>query len=1236
VPDHSTNLYVTLYGRAEGFTGLGKFNSDLTRMSNQFGLLNTKAQRQAALTEMALRKQATAATTAADVAVRSQGRIQAALATTSDRVERMQRRQTLITQQQIDLRQRAEQGFYDKNILRYTQLREKLKLQQEWITADLAKQLAKRDALVAASDDAQALSGAKASAKMAALQDVRNATGATAAANAGFGAQLGKFAMNPYVQGAAVTVGAGAYAAYKLSNYYAGFQGITQTTGANTNMSPAALKAYRGMLPGFRNKFPGSLADLNSAFFHALSLGFRGKGGMPNASTRDFVREVMLSALPSGANPGDVTNLLGGAINAYRNNRGVPKGAGPDWFMNVMHATGATGNMSVEELAQYFGPVMALAAASGSKNSLRQSGAMVDTLTQMGFTPQRANTNVAAIWQKLENAPSKAKNELAQLYRSTGGRVNLWGDFTQQGLQQKGAFGVIGDLRNALARGDITRQQILTLFPGTRGGQGMLSLLSQSGATRMATNYGLTSASSAQGQTQAQYNAWMGTRGGQTAERNALLGQAGLWAGQGANKEITDLTSDFNKATIAVGGFVKGNQALINGVGHSVGSLGAFAFHMNPLYAEFKTLNGVVGVTATLFRHGFVSALQDAGSRIKSAFLTPLGDLTNFIKPWGGKLVSLIGAGITKEIPGLKSGPLHATVVAIKNALGGLNAWAGHLGASIASGLGGQFNAHAPSWVKHALGISTGPSTRLPPHMNVSAAIIAANSTPKNYVVPGSMFGHYGSYSANYLSSGDVTMLKGASVGTTGNIMDTDFPSPVGTAVTLPGGKNARWKLLKIVDDKNVGRIEYWQAPNGGKVAMLHLETAKSMYRNQNLVLGALQTGKSYAGGTTVGYSGHPLTTAYGNNPGFDHLCIVTDASGRQYLAYLSGDQIAAAKSNGKKVQQVAKSLPTPPGQSTKATYAGALKAHATAFNYASLTQGVPVGLLEAVGIHESGLGSASNIYMGYMNASTYGNWSKQTSGAAKLLASYYNNPKSPAYHNWSVALEMYNAGPNGNAWKSDSAYAQAVLGIYAGLGHSTLGNVNGPNTAHTTPYANAIYGERRQLTALAAPWHGISVSKLPATGSGMYTQASYLKYEYQRDQLQRQIADNTAKQYALAHHMSPAWLQHMLVQDRATLNAQNKAARTSLAQKSAAASGAAGRSTPVHIIGRCAAEAAANVHRKKTADHTQAIARHTLTSAQILAKIYDHMAKHPSGGGRQGRDNPKVIGLHQNPMPGY
>jgi hypothetical protein len=1152
VPDHNTNLYVTLYGRAAGFTGLSKFNSDLTRMSNQFGLLNTKAQRQAALTEMALGKQATSATTAADVAVRSQGRIQAALATTSDRAERMQRRQTLITQQQLDLRSRAEQGFYDKNLLRYTQLREKLKLQQEWITADLAKQLAKRDALVAASDDAQALSAAKASAKMAALQDVRNAAGATAAANAGFGAQLGKFAMNPYVQGAAVTVGAGAYAAYKLSNFYAGFQGITQTTGANTNMSPAALKAYRGMLPGFRNKFPGSLADLNSAFFHALSLGFRGKGGMPNASTRDFVREVMLSALPSGANPGDVTNLLGGAINAYRNNRGVPKGAVPDWFMNVMHATGATGNMSVEELAQYFGPVMALAAASGSRNSLRQSGAMVDTLTQMGFTPQRANTNVAAIWQKLENAPSKAKNELAQLYRSTGGRVNLWGDFTQQGLAQKGAFGVIGDLRNALARGDITRQQILTLFPGTRGGQGMLSLLSQGGATRMATNYGFTSASSAQGQTQAQYAGWMGTRGGQTAERNALLGQAGLWAGQGTNKEITTLTSDFNKATIAVGGFVKNNQALIYGSAHAIGSLAAFETHMNPLYIGFKTLNGVVGVTATLFQHGFVSALQDAGSRIKTAFLTPLGDLTNFIKPWGGKLVSIIGSGITTALPGLKSGPLHATVVAIKNALGGLNAWAGHLGASIASGLGSQFNAYAPSWVKHALGISTGSSTRLLPHMNVSAAIRAAGPAPKG-TPAGFPNPHAFGLTAPSWYRDSITNPYSAkitaqdSMGTTAlgggpAAHDFNYGVPVGSTVRLPIAA----KLLKIqlISDKTGygGWYVYFQAKNGGVF----------FYEHFNDVM-VHTVGKTYPAGTVVGHSGQP-TGSWGSGP---QMSITADARATAALRTNNSNAAVALPSTG------GHSLPTPPllRVGVGSTGKGPAITPWEKNNWRLLTnvaaaQHIPMGALLAI------LGNESS---GGMNKAAGANLMQVTSAAARQIGftGAYGTNVSASLNAGAKYFEYLLNGPaHGDLWTAFEMY-----------------NGSGPGAI---AYANKAYA--------------------------------------------------AANAFGLGHQVAAA---KAAARAAAKLSATPETGREGGALPSGAY-GAAGRSVPVHIIGRCAAEAAANVHRKKTADHAQAIAHHTLTSAQILAKIYDHMTKHPSGGGRQGRDNPKVIGLHQSPMPGY
>jgi hypothetical protein len=178
--------------------------------------------------------------------------------------------------------------------------------------------------------------------------------------------------------------------------------------------------------------------------------------------------------------------------------------------------------------------------------------------------------------------------------------------------------------------------------------------------------------------------------------------------------------------------------------------------------------------------------------------------------------------------------------------------------------------------------------------------------------------------------------------------------------------------------------------------------------------------------------------------------------------------------------------------------------------------------------------------------------------------------------------------------------------------------------------------------TNLAAPWHGITVSKLPATGGGFYNQQNYLKYEYSRDQVMRQIADNVAKQYQLSHHMSGAWLKHILLQDKATLNAQNQAARKSMAQKHALAKGggggAAGNVVPVRLIDRCKAEERNEKHHAATSNHTKATARHTSVLPAMFAILQKIHAKIDAGSSphHHAQDRSRLIGVHTDRPMGF
>lgn len=150
----------------------------------------------------------------------------------------------------------------------------------------------------------------------------------------------------------------------------------------------------------------------------------------------------------------------------------------------------------------------------------------------------------------------------------------------------------------------------------------------------------------------------------------------------------------------------------------------------------------------------------------------------------------------------------------------------------------------------------------------------------------GGQYGNYGSPSANYASSGDVAMFNSLGVGTSGGVMDTDFPAPGGTPFRLPPG--GAYKLVTQGQDGNIGGYEVWRnQKTGGTLMFLHAQQ-----------LSGAAPGQTVAGGTYVGTSGAAHTTKYGNNPSFYHLCVVTDSGERVWLSDAQM-KAAAGKSGG-------------------------------------------------------------------------------------------------------------------------------------------------------------------------------------------------------------------------------------------------------------------------------------------------------------------------------------------------
>lgn len=156
-----------------------------------------------------------------------------------------------------------------------------------------------------------------------------------------------------------------------------------------------------------------------------------------------------------------------------------------------------------------------------------------------------------------------------------------------------------------------------------------------------------------------------------------------------------------------------------------------------------------------------------------------------------------------------------------------------------------------------------------------------------------------------------------------------------------------------------------------------------------------------------------------------------------------------------------------------------------------------------------------------------------------------------------------------------------------------------GGRTKTLGAYGGAIFAERNKLRGMEAKWHGINVSQLPMTGNGMYNQQNYLRFEIKKDALLRQISDNTAKQYAITHRMSDAWLKQQLKQDRKTQQAADAAARARLT-----GGGETNFVRMPELMYRCKAEAEANIIRRRAENHGHSAATSLVTVVKVLRKI--------------------------------
>lgn len=258
------------------------------------------------------------------------------------------------------------------------------------------------------------------------------------------------------------------------------YQKAFQAAGANAGLSEPVIRAVASAaLPIFASN-PVPYTDLATAYQRAAEEFQQHAGESATAYARrltTIVREALRSGVGTGANVGDVAQILSKIEFDFGLSQGQSQHA-----MDITHLVGALGgNMSLQDLSQYFGRPVASGANLGF--SLPQIGSLFDVLSKQ-FGPQQAGTYLNGLFQHILTQSKGSRTMLAAIGMSS--------EWSQTGAEQYGPFKLIADLVShaqayqQATHGQVTVGDVLqAVVPGYRGGLAVQSLM-RSGHLQMA------------------------------------------------------------------------------------------------------------------------------------------------------------------------------------------------------------------------------------------------------------------------------------------------------------------------------------------------------------------------------------------------------------------------------------------------------------------------------------------------------------------------------------------------------------------------------------------------------------------------------------------------------------------------------------------------------------------------------------------------------------------------------
>jgi TP901 family phage tail tape measure protein len=426
-------------------------------------------------------------------------------------------------------------------------------------------------------------------------------------------AALGKVKM--LAKGAAIAGVAVAVGAVKMAGDFQASMLRIQTQANGSRQEVARLSKGVLAMAGQVAETPRTLAD---AAYHIASIG---QGSLTTAQQLRVLRIATEGAKIGGADLVDVTNALDAAIVSHIH--GVKNYS---QAMGVLNATVGAGDMSMQDLADAFGPLGAV--LKGYNVTIRQAGAALATFGDNNIRGADAGTALRMAVQSLAVPVATGKKQLEDWGIKAG---NL-----SKQLQRGGLTSALDTLMRKMRENGVTAKtqgDVLTQMFGKRAGVGLSVLMGQLDRfhTKLhevgkgATGFG----SSWKAYTKSFGYAWDSAK----ASAEALMIQLGTKLLPVATKVMNWISTTAIPALSKFGEWLKKNAAWTKPLGIALGVL-AVALETGPIGAVIELAVGLV----ILYKRSetFRNIVKTVAADVVAAW--------NFMRAAGQAVVQAIGA----------------------------------------------------------------------------------------------------------------------------------------------------------------------------------------------------------------------------------------------------------------------------------------------------------------------------------------------------------------------------------------------------------------------------------------------------------------------------------------------------------------------------------------------------------------------------------------------------------------